>query len=195
MDNRNGWQYSVLDDKPWLLWFANAGAGLLNRLWGRRWRCSCCWWWRCCCCWRCWFAEQALRKARCHYGGLTCYSCRAFFRWWLSLWYGDDPGIDDEKMMDKMVRRNCQRGRLPACRAVIKRKGKAGECEVNIKININKIIIIMTMIYQVSHTISSRCIACRFHQCLRFEDFFHKLLTVASAMHRQHSGLGPWSSP
>ena len=22
MDNRNGWQYSVLDDKPWLWWFA-----------------------------------------------------------------------------------------------------------------------------------------------------------------------------
>ena len=35
-------------------------------------------------------------------------------------------------MMEKMVRRNCQRGRLPACRAVVKRKGKAGECEVNI---------------------------------------------------------------
>ena len=42
-------------------------------------------------------------------------------------------------MMEKMMlRRNCQRGRLPACRAVIKRKGKAGECEVNIIININR---------------------------------------------------------
>ena len=39
-------------------------------------------------------------------------------------------------MMEKMVRRNCQRGRLPACRAVVKRKGKAGECEVNTIIDI-----------------------------------------------------------
>ena len=36
----------------------------------------------------------------------------------------------DRTLLILTTRRNCQRGKLPACRAVIKRKGNAGECEV-----------------------------------------------------------------
>ena len=41
----------------------------------------------------CAVCEQRLGKARCHYGGVSCYSCRAFFR------------------------RNTQRQELPVCKA------------------------------------------------------------------------------
>jgi len=49
---------------------------------------------------------QELRKARYHYGGLTCYSCRAFFR------------------------RNCQRRVVPPCRAA-KAQARTGSCDVS----------------------------------------------------------------
>ena len=96
-------------------------------------------------------------------------------------------------MLILTTRRNCQRGKLPACRAVIKRNGNAGECEVgqatssSFAVSSSSFYLFTIMVlrpshllHKVLHTISSRCIACRFHHCLRSQQL--NLLQLTSTL-------------